>query len=168
MMIWFVFFSLAIILALFIILTTKNLIHAGFSFFMILFAISGILMLAGSPFLALSQIIIYVGGILILILFAVMLTGKIGNAAPQTDVHQLFPATFLIICTAILLYFASLDFPNTPQKMNIDTKTFAFYLFSKQIWLVELLSVFLLIALISAVVVSRRKNANPRNLLNQK
>src|ERR1700761_1937878 len=55
---------------------TKNLVRSVFIFFITLFALAGLYVLALADFVAITQIVIYVGGILVLILFAFMLSGK--------------------------------------------------------------------------------------------
>src|ERR1700712_1175628 len=55
---------------------TKNLVRSIFMFFITLFALAGMYVLALADFVAITQIVIYVGGILVLILFAFMLSGK--------------------------------------------------------------------------------------------
>ncbi|HWZ14603.1 MAG TPA: NADH-quinone oxidoreductase subunit J [Mucilaginibacter sp.] len=55
---------------------TKNLVRSIFMFFVTLFALAGLYVLALADFVAITQIVIYVGGILVLILFAFMLSGK--------------------------------------------------------------------------------------------
>src|ERR1700712_5326282 len=55
---------------------TKNLVRSIFMFFITLFALAGLYVLALADFVAITQIVIYVGGILVLILFAFMLSGK--------------------------------------------------------------------------------------------
>jgi NADH-quinone oxidoreductase subunit J len=52
---------------------TKNLVRSIFMFFITLFALAGLYVLALADFVAITQIVIYVGGILVLILFAFML-----------------------------------------------------------------------------------------------
>jgi NADH:ubiquinone oxidoreductase subunit 6 (subunit J) len=55
---------------------TKNLVRSIFMFFITLLALAGLYVLALADFVAITQIVIYVGGILVLILFAFMLSGK--------------------------------------------------------------------------------------------
>src|ERR1700742_1620054 len=55
---------------------TKNLVRSIFMFFVTLLALAGLYVLALADFVAITQIVIYVGGILVLILFAFMLSGK--------------------------------------------------------------------------------------------
>src|ERR1700744_5012921 len=54
----------------------KNLVRSIFMFFITLFALAGLYVLAMADFVAITQIVIYVGGILVLILFAFMLSGR--------------------------------------------------------------------------------------------
>src|SRR4051812_27024969 len=72
------FYTMAFIVvgsALFV-AATKNLVRSIFMFFITLFALAGLYVLAMADFVAITQIVIYVGGILVLILFAFMLSGK--------------------------------------------------------------------------------------------
>src|ERR1700733_8922656 len=55
---------------------SKNLVRSIFMFFITLFGLAGLYVLALADFVAITQIVIYVGGILVLILFAFMLSGK--------------------------------------------------------------------------------------------
>jgi NADH-quinone oxidoreductase subunit J len=55
---------------------TKSLVRSVFMFFITLFALAGLYVLALADFVAITQVVIYVGGILVLILFAFMLSGK--------------------------------------------------------------------------------------------
>jgi NADH:ubiquinone oxidoreductase subunit 6 (subunit J) len=55
---------------------SANLVRSVFMFFVTLFALAGLYVLALADFVAITQIVIYVGGILVLIIFAFMLSGK--------------------------------------------------------------------------------------------
>jgi NADH-quinone oxidoreductase subunit J len=55
---------------------SKNLVRSIFIFFVTLFALAGLYVLALADFVAVTQVVIYVGGILVLILFAFMLSGR--------------------------------------------------------------------------------------------
>src|SRR5579864_2945202 len=55
---------------------TKNLVRSVFMFFVTLMALAGLYVLALADFVAITQIVIYVGGILVLMIFAFMLSGK--------------------------------------------------------------------------------------------
>ncbi|GAA4103856.1 NADH-quinone oxidoreductase subunit J [Mucilaginibacter panaciglaebae] len=55
---------------------SKNLVRSIFMFFITLFGLAGLYVLCMADFIAVTQIVIYVGGVLVLILFAFMLSGK--------------------------------------------------------------------------------------------
>lgn len=59
-----------------VVAVSKNLVRSIFMFFVTLFGLAGLYVLAVADFVAVTQIVIYVGGILVLILFAFMLSGK--------------------------------------------------------------------------------------------
>ncbi|GAB3178551.1 NADH-quinone oxidoreductase subunit J family protein [Telluribacter humicola] len=67
------FSALAIISALFILLT-RNLMYAAFGLFLALVGVAALYVLAGADFLAITQLLVYVGGILVLLIFGIMLT----------------------------------------------------------------------------------------------
>ena len=56
---------------------SKNIIHSAVGLLFSLFGVAGIYVLLAADFLAVVQILVYVGGILILLLFGVMLTQRI-------------------------------------------------------------------------------------------
>jgi NADH:ubiquinone oxidoreductase subunit 6 (subunit J) len=78
--------AIAIVSALYV-AATKNLIRSVFMFFVTLMAIAGLYVLCMADFVAITQVVIYVGGILVLIIFAFMLSGKetLANLQQQTN-----------------------------------------------------------------------------------
>jgi NADH:ubiquinone oxidoreductase subunit 6 (subunit J) len=73
--IFYLFAAFTIVSGVFI-LFTKNILYAGFALLCALLGVAAIYVFAGADFLAVAQIMIYIGGILILILFGVMLTNR--------------------------------------------------------------------------------------------
>src|ERR1700740_3449636 len=55
---------------------SKSLVRSVFMFFVTLLGLAGLYVLALADFIAITQVVIYVGGILVLILFAFMLSGR--------------------------------------------------------------------------------------------
>src|ERR1700748_3245860 len=72
----FYFMSFIVLASALFVASTKNLVRSVFIFFVTLFALAGLYVLALADFVAITQIVIYVGGILVLILFAFMLSGR--------------------------------------------------------------------------------------------
>lgn len=60
----------------FVLVSMRNIARALFLFFVVLFAVAGLYVFALADFVALTQILIYVGGVLVLLLFAFMLSNK--------------------------------------------------------------------------------------------
>src|SRR5512132_3139183 len=58
---------------------SKNILYSAFSLLGTLAGVAGLYLYMGADFLGIAQLLIYVGGILVLILFAVLLTNRIGN-----------------------------------------------------------------------------------------
>ncbi len=68
------------------------------------FGVAGIYVLLGADFLAVVQIMVYVGGILILLLFGVMLTNKITNVEIRSGSIQVIPAIIGLAVFAAILF----------------------------------------------------------------
>ncbi len=56
----------------------RNLFHAGLALVLVLVTIAGIFMSVGAEFLGMVQILLYVGGVMTLIIYTIMLTGRLG------------------------------------------------------------------------------------------
>lgn len=98
--------------------STKNLVRSIFMFFITLFALAGLYVLALADFVAITQIVIYVGGILVLILFAFMLSGKETlNVLQQQDNKFISLNKLPALLLAILFFVVML---NVILKMNAD------------------------------------------------
>ena len=72
---FYAFSALTLIGALAVLLT-RNVLYAAFFLLLTLLGVAGLFVLASADFLAIAQIMIYVGGVLVLVIFGVMLTHK--------------------------------------------------------------------------------------------
>jgi len=148
---------------------TRNIIYATFMLFVVLFGVAGLYVFYGAEFLAISQIIVYVGGILVILLFGVMLTHKLKDLRPRTEIVNLIPG-FLIaggLFSLFVAMVAKLDFnrelasetismgsaapvvADNVEKIGVGTLTEYLLPF-------EIVSVLLLVVLIGAAYLSRR------------
>ncbi|MEM7035754.1 MAG: NADH-quinone oxidoreductase subunit J [Bacteroidota bacterium] len=151
---------------------TKNVIYAAFTLFIVLFGMGAMYVFAGAEFLAVSQVIVYVGGILVILLFGVMLTHKIREVNPRTEIVNLFPGLLaagalfgalllLIRETAPQIALAAATHPPAAainDVHQIGKATLTHYLLP-----FELVSILLLIVLVGAAYLTRkahRKEAN--------
>ena len=80
MAIWiFYVFVFIIIAASLLIIFTRNVMHAVFSTMLVFLGIAGLYVLMQAEFIAATQIMVYVGGVLVLLIFGVMLTTRTGD-----------------------------------------------------------------------------------------
>ena len=81
---FYAFAALSLIGAL-AVLFTRNVLYAAFFLLLTLLGVAGPFVLASADFLAIAQIMIYVGGVLVLVIFGVMLTNKPGTPTDTTS-----------------------------------------------------------------------------------
>lgn len=158
--IFYLFAAITLISAVFVV-TTRNIIYSAFNLLFTFFGVAGIYVLLGADFLAVVQIIVYVGGILILILFGVMLTNKITSVQIKSGTFQVLPATIAVGAFAgilISLMFntewrkAGSEFPSGSTAYNLGS-----LLMNEYILIFELLGILLLIALIGAASIASKQ-----------
>ena len=73
----FYVFAVITVLPAIVVVFSRNIAHAAFSLMFTFFGVSGLYVMAGADFVGVSQLLIYVGGILVLFLFGMMLTANI-------------------------------------------------------------------------------------------
>lgn len=162
MSIYDVIFYLFAILTLgsgYLVVTSKNIVHAAFYLLFTLFGVAGIYVLLGADFLAIVQIMVYVGGILILLLFGVMLTNKITDVKIRTGTLHILPAVigtglFMGVLVSMML---RTNWKSEPGELPATTMYgLGRLLLTDYVLIFELLAMLLLIALIGAASIARR------------
>ncbi len=94
-----------------VVVYSRNIVHSGFSLLGTFAGVAGLYGLASSTFIAAAQIMVYVGGVLIVILFAIMLTRGIEKAGHSNPSQGIIPATIIGLIAAALLIFVAVKFP---------------------------------------------------------
>ena len=139
---------------------SPNLIHSAVSLLFTLFGVAALYVFLYADFMAASQVIIYVGGILVLIIFGVMLTNKITDQNLSNMSQNRIPTA--VMCILLLFMQFNIIF-NTQWKIgeNIIREStvndIGIMLLSKYLLPFEVVSVLLLAALIGAAMLSRKK-----------
>jgi NADH-quinone oxidoreductase subunit J len=139
---------------------SRNIIYSAFSLLGTFMGIAGIYVFLGADFVAAVQVLIYVGGILVLILFAVMLTHRITDVEITNRSAGRVPALIIIGVFFALLAQTIRETPWAKVKEVTHQPTTAKIgeLFLEQYLLpFELASLVLLAAMIGAVVLSRKE-----------
>jgi len=139
----------------------NNLIHSVFALMGTFLGVAGIYIFLNADFLAVTQIVVYVGGILVLLVFGIMLTNKISTAQiSQSSVQKgLGIVVVLAVVAMILTAVLSHDWTGSTQPMAFtETATgIGNLLFTEYLVLFEIASVLLLGALIGAATLARKE-----------
>ncbi len=155
-------FALLTVLSGFFVVFSRNIVHAGFSLMFTLFGVAGLFALLGADFLAVTQVIVYIGGVLILILFVVMMTRIPRGDLPRRGFDHMVPAGALAIVLFALLYkvvtgteWAVRD----PGAADPTISEIGAKLMTSHIFPFEFASLVLLVAMIGAAILIRERKA---------
>jgi NADH-quinone oxidoreductase subunit J len=138
----------------------KNIVYSAFALMGALLGVAGLFVLLGADFVGLVQLLVYVGGILVLSLFAIMLTHRIADVnVSNRSVGRLpgFVVVGLVFVGMVRVamradWVVKADAELTPSTYGIGNAFLTDYLLP-----FEIASLVLLVALIGAVVVSRKE-----------
>jgi len=134
-----------------------NIIHAAVALLFSLIGVAGIYLFLSADFLAATQMMVYVGGITMLMLFAVFLSHRISQARISNPSRFRLPAA--IVCLALfgVLSFVIITtpFPVKDVKYLPTTADIGELLLTKYLLPFEIASVLLLAALVGAALISR-------------
>ena len=157
----FYFFALITVVSAAIVVFSRNIIHSAFSLLFTFFGVVGLYVLLNADFLAVTQLLVYVGGILVLLLFGVMLTNKVIDVELKTGTLQTVPASILVSMTAGTLcgIFYITDWKTVQGQPLLTTTTNKLGEMFMTTYLLpfEVASIILLVALIGAAMIARRE-----------
>lgn len=139
---------------------SRNIIYSAFSLLGTFMGVAGLYAFLGADFVAAVQVLIYVGGILVLILFAVMLTHRITDVQITNRAAGRIPALIVVGVFVALLAQTVRETPwaRVKEVLYEPTTSKIGDLFLENYLLpFELASLVLLAALIGAVVLSRKE-----------
>lgn len=157
----FYFFSILIVASAIIVVFSKNIIYSAFALLFTFFGVAGIYVLLTADFLAVTQLLVYVGGILVLMLFGVMLTHKLISVEIKTSPLQLLPATAMtaMIAGTFIGIFTHTDWKisSTNPELKTTADLIGKEFMTNYLLPFEIASVVLLVALIGAAVLARKE-----------
>ena len=136
---------------------TRNIVYAAFALLASLMGVAGLFLLAFAEFLALVQVLIYGGAVVILILFALMLT-RIQDFVRLADNNQ-WPLAIIAAITVFGILVAAIisDNSQTSPRQAISLEILGESLFTEWAIPFEIASLVLLVALIGAILLVRAK-----------
>jgi NADH-quinone oxidoreductase subunit J len=142
-----------------VVVSSRNIVYSAFSLLFTFFGVAGIYVLLNADFIAIAQIIVYIGGILILIIFGVMLTSKITDVQIKSETIQVVPATIAVGIFAGILTAALLKTDwHITDPASYDQTIFEIgrQLITTYVLPFILAGLLLLIALIGSVMIARK------------
>lgn len=142
-----------------VVVLARTLIYSAFALLFTFFGVAGLYLLLGADFLAATQLLVYVGGILVLLLFGVMLTHKIYDLDLRTETTQLVPGIIVAVGLFVILAATALrtEWPAVARPPAPTTKAIGHLFMGQYLLPFEAASVLLLVALIGAAMIVRRR-----------
>ena len=164
-LITFIILSVVTLVSGVFVITRRNAVHSAIWLTVTLFGVSGIYLLQHAEFLFAVQVILYVGGIMVLFLFVVMLV-DIDVALKQARFAMQWPVALLT--SALLLGLVGYALYNHGHGLNLpaqpminapaqNTQAIGMALYQNYMLPVEIASVLLLVAMVGAVIMAKRK-----------
>jgi len=141
---------------------SKHVIYSAVGLLFAFFGVAGIYVLLAADFLAVVQILIYVGGILVLLLFGVMLSQKLGSVDMKAGTVQIVPAALVVagVFTILVRMFSKTNWHVvTPRDFQSTAEPIGTLLMTDYLIPFEIVSVLLLGALIGATYIARKEEA---------
>ncbi len=160
----FYMFAFVVIVSAMGVVFSKKMMYSAFSLLFTFFGVAGLYVLLSADFIAVTQIMVYVGGILVLIVFGVMLTTKItgveiksGSLGTFQIVVGAVTATFLAVFLSVM--YINVEWMTRDLHFDISTTTgfIGFGLFTEYLLAFIVAAILLLVAFIGAAVIARRK-----------
>ncbi len=144
-----------------VVVFSRNIIYSAFSLLFTFFGVAGVYVLLGADFIAVTQILVYVGGILVLLVFGVMLTNKVVDVDMKTGTLQVLPAAMVVALTAGTLcgIFYVTDWRLIPSENVLPTTAGALgeMMMTSYLLPFEVASIVLLVALVGAAMIARKE-----------
>ena len=162
-----IFYILAAIslIAAFNVIIQKRTVHAALSLVVCLGGVSGIYFLLGAQFIGFIQLIIYAGAIMVLFLIVIMLLDPFSEAPLKNQYISWFILSlalgvglFIVIYEAIDSYkHAGHVLAPTTKVLSSNTQNLATALFHQYLLPFEVISILILVAIMGAVVLAKKK-----------
>lgn len=147
----------------FLVVTMRDIIRCGLAMIVCFGALAGIYVLMGAPLVGAAQVIVYIGAISVLILFAIMLTQTKDAPARLVFQTQAGAAAIasVVIAVVIALAVSATDWGEVGERIRLATDAMATTLFSDYVLPFEIVSVLLLAAVIGGVFLAKREPGGP-------
>ena len=146
------------------VVTLRNIIHSAVAMMICFGSLAGMYALLGAPIVAAAQVLIYLGAISVLILFAIMLT-QAGDATLPAPFHRQVPIAVVVALAIIGLVgwaVVQTDWGVVPQAVGAAVDAIANAVFTTYALPFEIISLLILVAIIGAIFLARRPEEDER------
>lgn len=144
------------------VVVSPNLVHSAVSLLFTLFGIAGLYVFLFADFLAATQVVIYVGGILVLIIFGVMLTNKIDKpvieSVSSNKIIGVLISSFIFTILSIIVIQTKWPVIENSSPGPSTVELIGKLILGKYLLPFELVSILLLAALAGAALLARKKS----------
>lgn len=164
----FYFFAAVTVGSAAVVVFSRNIVYSAFSLLFTFFGVAGLYVLLNADFLAVTQLMVYVGGILVLLLFGVMLTSTTISVEIKSKSLHVVPASLLAAALVGLLgaMFWTSDWFVSKRMSDIAAQTTSKDIgnafITTHLLPFEVASVVLLVAIVGAAMMARKE----RNKIN--
>jgi NADH-quinone oxidoreductase subunit J len=151
--------ALTVATAIFVVLA-RNIVHCAIALVFTFFGVAALYVLLDAEFLAAVQVLLYVGGITILLLFAIMLTSLISARGVKIMNEQVGSSALVVAVIFGLMTFASLKgivVVGSPPPPSYATASLGRLLMTTYVLPFEAVSILLLAAMVGAIILARRE-----------
>lgn len=137
----------------------KNVFRAALFLLASLISIAALYIFGMAEFIAVAQLIIYAAGVVVLIIFGIMLTSRIGGKPLEAGSHYIFQGTAVGVSLMYLLGHLLIGLSGKAEPSTVDNNVSetGMSLLTQFMFPFELSGILLLIALISAIIISDDK-----------
>jgi len=167
----FYLFSAILVFAAGAVITVRNPIHAALFLVLAFFTSSALWLLLEAEFLAITLVLVYVGAVMVLFLFVVMML-DINTAPLREGFARYLPVGGLVaVATVAVMWLAvrskefGLEKMAAPERMAADvsnTRMLGEQLYTTYVYPFEIASVILLVAIVAAIALTMRHRAGTR------
>ena len=156
--IFYLFAAVTVFSAAFVVFS-RNVIYSAFSLLFTFFGVAALYVFLSADFIAVTQVVVYVGGILVLLLFGVMFTKGIMNTELKSDVLHIVPGTLIlagIIGALLYTFYTTHTWMQTEKQLHGSiVERIGYETMSHYVLPFEMVSILLLAALIGAAFLAR-------------
>ena len=165
----FYLFSAVLLGSSFRVITARSTVHAALFLVLAFFNASCIWMMLKAEFLSIALVLVYVGAVMVLFLFVVMML-DINTDTLRANFWQHFPvAAFIGVLIALemaLVLKSGFDLPEAPIDPNLakygNTKLLGIEVYTNYLYPLQVAAVLLLVAIISAIALTLRRRKDSR------